>query len=106
MTAFDARLKQAASFYGEFELASRGAALILSGDEDDEFLGYVGLGGAMPSYLTRSWGARALEHYWVDDAVASVVLGLGDDYWRVRGAAAGALSRVVILGLSVAEGSG
>ena len=86
--SFDARLKAAVERYGEHELASRAAALLVSGEEDDEFLAYVGLGAGdisgFPSYWRRSWGARTLEHYWIDEAAASVILGLDDEHWRVR----------------------
>jgi len=84
MAALDARLRAGAARYGERAFALRAAALIDSGVEDEEFLGYVGLGSSMPSYLARSWGARALEHYWSEDAAASVIRGLRDEHWRVR----------------------
>jgi len=85
------RLQAAAIRYGERELAQRAAALLAGGDEDPQFLEYLGgraspgaIDGSWPRYWQRSWGARALEHYWVEGAATSVVLGLDDEHWRVR----------------------
>ena len=81
-----ARLRAAAERYGEAEVARRAAALLLSGDEDAEFFQYLG-GRAVPPdarYWAQSWGARALEHYWVEGAATAVVVGLSHEHWRVR----------------------
>jgi hypothetical protein len=86
-----ARLRAAVERYGEREFAQRCAALLSGGDEDAEFLQYLGgraspgaIDGSWPRYWQRSWGARALEYYWVDGAAASVLAGLTDEAWRVR----------------------
>jgi hypothetical protein len=86
-----ARLRAAAERYGERDLVERSAALLAGADEEPEFLQYLGgraspgaIAGTWPRYWARSWGARVLEHYWVEGAAASVVLGLDDDAWRVR----------------------
>ena len=81
-----ARLRAAARRYGERELAERAAALILTGDEDDEFLLYLGGRAAPPlaPFWAQSWGARVLEHYWSDDSGAAVLIGLSHVHWRVR----------------------
>ena len=91
MPSHAVRLRLAAEKYGETELALRAAALLDSGVEDAEFLGFVGgppgagvVDGSWPDYWARSWGARTLEHYWVDAAAASVSGGLADEHWRVR----------------------
>jgi len=81
-----ARLRAAAERYGERQLAERSAALLASGEEDSEFLQYLG-GRAAPPYApfwAQSWGARALEYYWVEGAAAVVVAGLSHEHWRVR----------------------
>jgi len=86
-----ARLRAAVARYGEREFAERCAALLSGGNEDADFLEYLGgrassgaIDGSWPRYWQRSWGARALEHYWVEGAAASVLQGLGDESWRVR----------------------
>jgi hypothetical protein len=80
-----ARLAAAVDRWGEAEVATRSAALILSGTEEPEFLEYLGGEAAgLPNPWPRSWGARALETVWVDGAHGSIVLGLRDDAWRVR----------------------
>ena len=86
-----ARLRAAAQRYGEREFAQRCAALLSGGDEDAEFLQYLGgrasagaIEGSWPRHWQRSWGARGLEHYWVEGAAASVLAGLADEAWRVR----------------------
>ena len=81
-----ARLRAAAERYGERELAERAAALLVTGDEDAEFLQYLGGRAAPPDsrYWAQSWGARALEYYWVEGAATAVVAGLSHEHWRVR----------------------
>lgn len=86
-----ARLRAAVARYGEREFAERCAALLAGGDEEPEFLEYVGgrassgaIDRSWPRYWQRSWGARALEYYWAPGAAASVLQGLGDEAWRVR----------------------
>ena len=85
------RLQAAALRYGERELAERSSALLAGGDEDAEFLEYLGgqasrgaIDGSWPRYWQRAWGARALEQYWIESAASSIVLGLDDEHWRVR----------------------
>ncbi|MBU1588146.1 MAG: HEAT repeat domain-containing protein [Actinobacteria bacterium] len=86
-----ARLRAAVARYGEREFAERCAALLAGGDEEPEFLEYLGgrassgaIDGSWPRYWQRSWGARALEYSWAPGAAASVLQGLGDEAWRVR----------------------
>ena len=86
-----ARLRAAVARYGEREFAERCAALLSGGDEDADFLEYLGgraspgaIDGSWPRYWQRSWGARALESSWAEGAAASVLQGLGDEAWRVR----------------------
>lgn len=85
------RLRYAARAFGEQQLAERAAALLDTGREDPEFLGYLGgkaspgvIDGSWPRYWAQSWGARALEYYWVPSATRSVVAGLDHEAWRVR----------------------
>ncbi|MEP6479532.1 MAG: HEAT repeat domain-containing protein [Rhodoglobus sp.] len=85
------RLRYAARAFGEQQLAERAAALLETGREDPEFLGYLGgkaspgvIDGSWPRYWAQSWGARALEYYWVPSATRSVVAGLDHEAWRVR----------------------
>lgn len=81
-----ARLRAAAERYGERELAERSAALLVTGEEEPEFLSYLGGRAAPPDspYWAQSWGARALEYYWVEGAATAVVVGLSHEHWRVR----------------------
>jgi len=81
-----ARLRAAAERYGEPELAGRAAALILTGEEDDDFLLYLGGRAAPPlaPFWAQSWGARVLEYYWTEGAATAVVAGLSHEHWRVR----------------------
>jgi HEAT repeat protein len=81
-----ARLRAAAERYGQRDLAERAAALLLTGDEDAEFLQYLGGRAAPPDsrYWAQSWGARALEYYWVEGAATAVAAGLSHEHWRVR----------------------
>ena len=81
-----ARLRAAAERYGERGLAERSAALLITGEEDAEFLQYLGGRAAPPDspYWAQSWGARALEYYWVEGAAPAVIAGLSHEHWRVR----------------------
>jgi len=86
-----ARLRAAVAHYGEREFARRAADLLRSGREDADFLRFVGgraapgvIDGSWPDYWAHSWGARALEYYWVESAATAVVEGLGHPHWRVR----------------------
>jgi len=82
-----ARLRAAVERYGASSLASRAAALLATGDEDAEFLRYLGGRAYSPDldpYWFQSWGARALEYYWVDSAAPAVIGGLSHRHWRVR----------------------
>jgi HEAT repeat protein len=82
-----ARLRAAVDAYGEREVAERAAALLLTGDEEVDFLRFLG-GRAWQSdidaFWKQSWGARVLEYYWVESAAAAVAAGLNHDHWRVR----------------------
>jgi len=82
-----ARLRAAVQEFGATELASRAAALLITGDEEPEFLRYLGGRAYSPSldrFWLQSWGARALEYYWVDSAAVAVTAGLSHEHWRVR----------------------
>jgi len=82
-----ARLRAAAAAYGPTALASRAAALLESGEEEPDFLRYLGgraYGEGLDTFWLQSWGARALEYYWVDSVSAAVVAGLSHPHWRVR----------------------
>ena len=82
-----ARLRAAVERYGASTLASRAATLLVTGDEDAEFLRYLGGRAYSPDldpYWFQSWGARALEYYWVDSAAPAVIGGLSHQHWRVR----------------------
>lgn len=85
------RIAAGTARYGEVEFARRCADLILSGVEEPEFLHVVGgppasgvVDGSWPDWWARSWGARALERVWIDDAAPAVIAGLADEAWRVR----------------------
>ncbi|TBN57269.1 HEAT repeat domain-containing protein [Glaciihabitans arcticus] len=86
-----ARLRAAVDRYGERELVERAAGLLRTGEEDDDFLRYLGgraapgiIDGSYPSYWANAWGARALEYYWLDSATGAVIAGLDHEHWRVR----------------------
>lgn len=82
-----ARLRAAEEEFGAAQLASRSAALLVSGEEHRDFLRYLGGRAYSPNldaYWFQSWGARALEYYWVDSAASAVIAGLGHQHWRVR----------------------
>ena len=86
-----ARLRAAVERYGERELVERAALLLRTGDEDDDFLRYLGgraapgvIDGSFPDYWPRAWGARVLEYYWLDRASGAVISGLDHEHWRVR----------------------
>jgi len=86
-----ARLRAAVDRYGERELIDRAARLLRTGEEDDDFLRYLGgraapgiIDGSFPPLWAQAWGARALEYYWLDSATSAVLAGLDHEHWRVR----------------------
>jgi len=85
------RLRFAVREYGADELAERAARLLATANETDEFLRFLGgepaegvIDGHWPRYWAQSWGARALEQYWVPSAAPAVIDGLDHEAWRVR----------------------
>lgn len=76
----------------ETEAARRCADLLAGADPAGhrDLLPYVGgrpgaayLAGGWPDYWVRVWGARGLRYVWDESAADAVLLGLGDDAWRV-----------------------
>ncbi len=75
------------------DLLTGAAAYGATGDPDPHWLagplvdgwGSPGrLDGAEHAYWVRVWAARTLLHVWDDECAPAVVLGLGDEAWRVR----------------------
>lgn len=85
------RITAAVARFGERAVVDRSAALLMGGNEGDEFLLIVGgrhaqgvLVGAPPLYWPEVWGARALTFVWDTSAASAVHRGLSDRAWRVR----------------------
>ena len=85
------RIAAAVDHYGEEVVAQNAIALLRAKNAGKDFLLYAGgrhalgiLDGAPALYWPELWGARALLHVWDDAAAPYVVVGLGNQAWRVR----------------------
>lgn len=85
------RIAAAVEHYGENVVAQNAVALLRAKNAGKDFLLYAGgrhalgiLDGAPALYWPELWGARALLHVWDDSAAPYVVVGLGNQAWRVR----------------------
>lgn len=85
------RLNAAVEHYGADVVAQNAIALLRGKNAGKDFLLYAGgrhalgiLDGAPALYWPELWGARALLHVWDDAAAPYVVVGLGNQAWRIR----------------------
>lgn len=85
------RIAAAVDHYGEEVVSQNAIALLRAKNAGKDFLLYAGgrhalgiLDGAPALYWPELWGARALLHVWDDAAAPYVVVGLGNQAWRVR----------------------
>ncbi|SDS86220.1 HEAT repeat domain-containing protein [Microterricola viridarii] len=85
------RLNAAIEHYGADVVAQNAIALLRGKNAGKDFLLYAGgrhalgiLDGAPALYWPELWGARALLHVWDEQAAPYVVVGLGNQAWRIR----------------------
>jgi hypothetical protein len=87
----DERIQAAVAHYGEQAVIDNSIALLRAKNAGKDFLLYAGgrhalgiLEGAPALYWPELWGARALLHVWGEGAAPYIVVGLGNQAWRVR----------------------
>jgi HEAT repeat protein len=85
------RIAAAIEHYGLETVIQNAIALLRGKNAGKDFLLYAGgrhalgiLDGAPALYWPELWGARALLHVWDDAAAPYIVVGLGNQAWRVR----------------------
>lgn len=85
------RIAAAITHYGEESVVKNAVALLRGNNAGKDFLLYAGgrhalgiLDGAPTLYWPELWGARALLHVWDDSAAPYIVVGLGNQAWRIR----------------------